>query len=59
MVLMDSNGQEKYNHEDKAALLWDAFEGRLAISEFTQMHFNLSLLIQPMSNRDNLTLPTT
>jgi hypothetical protein len=42
MVLKDSNGQEKHNHEDKASFLWDAFKERLTTSEFSQMHLDLS-----------------
>jgi hypothetical protein len=35
MVLKDGDGIDKFNHEDKAQLPWEAFKERLGTSEFT------------------------
>jgi hypothetical protein len=42
MMLKDRNGNEKFAHEEKATIIWEAFKDRLGSSEFTQIHFNLS-----------------
>jgi hypothetical protein len=57
MVLKDGNGIDKFNHEDKAQLLWEAFKERLGTSEFTQMHFDLSAFINPTAGLQDLILP--
>jgi exonuclease III/regulator of replication initiation timing len=47
MMLKDRDGLEKYNHEDKAEIIWEAFKDRTGNSEVTEMHFDLRDLIQP------------
>jgi hypothetical protein len=59
MVLKDGIGQDKHNHEEKAILLWESFKDRLATSEFTHMHFDLSLYIHPTANLDDLVMTFT
>jgi hypothetical protein len=58
-VLKDGNGQEKHSHEEKATMLWESFKDRLTTSEFTQMHFDLSLYIHPSANLEGLAMPFT
>jgi hypothetical protein len=57
MVLKDGNGIDIFNYEDKAHLLWEAFEERLGTSEFNQMHFDLSAFINPSTRLHDLILP--
>jgi hypothetical protein len=59
LVLKDNNGQEKFNHEDKASLLRDAFKERLVTFKFTHMHFDLNHFIHPIADLEDLTLPFT
>jgi hypothetical protein len=57
MVLKDGDGIDKFNHEDKAQLPWEAFKERLGTSEFTQMHFDLSVFINTSARLHGLILP--
>jgi hypothetical protein len=50
--LKDSNGVEKFQHDDKANLLWEAFKDRLGQSEFNAMHFDLTSLLPPINDLD-------
>jgi hypothetical protein len=59
IVLKDGNGQEKHSHEEKATMLWESFKDRLTTSEFTQMHFDLSLYIHPSANLEGLAMHFT
>jgi hypothetical protein len=59
MSLKDSDGMVKTKHEDKAEILWQAFRERLGTSEFSQMHFNLSELIQEADKLEDLVTPFT
>jgi hypothetical protein len=59
MSLKDSDGMVKTKHEDKAEILWQAFRERLGTSEFSQMHFNLSELIQEADKLEDLVNPFT
>jgi hypothetical protein len=45
MVLKNSEGQERCSHEDKTAILWEAYKERLGPSEFTQIYFDLNELL--------------
>jgi len=45
--IQDSNGVNLQVHEEKAAFLWESFKERLGTSEYNQMLFNLSELLQP------------
>lgn len=42
--LEDASGVPQSNHEAKANILWEAYKGRLGISEFHDMAFNLGNL---------------
>jgi hypothetical protein len=57
MMLKDRDGLEKYNHEDKAEIIWEAFKNRMGNSEFTEMHFELRDLIQPSDDLEGLIIP--
>jgi hypothetical protein len=59
MMLKNGSGEEKYSHEDKAQILWEAYKDMLGTSEFSQLHFDLSPLILPASNLDQLQSPFT
>jgi RNase P/RNase MRP subunit POP5 len=45
MMLKDRNGEEKIRHEEMANIIWEAYKERLGTSKFSQMHFNLSDLM--------------
>jgi hypothetical protein len=55
--LLDSDGNVKFQHEDKASLLWDAFKERLGHSEFYQMHFDMDSLLEPIPALDDMATP--
>jgi hypothetical protein len=38
--LKDSNGIKKFQHDEKATILWEAFKDRLGQSECCSMHFD-------------------
>jgi hypothetical protein len=57
MILKDKDGHEKFEHEDKATLLWEAFKERLGTSEYTTMHFDLNYFLQPSNGLDILATP--
>jgi hypothetical protein len=57
MSLKDMNGQEKFSHEDKAAILWESFRVRLGTSEFSQIHFDLQDLLNHDESLDDLVSP--
>jgi hypothetical protein len=35
MMLKNGNGEEKFSHEDKSQILWEAYNDRLGTSEFS------------------------
>jgi hypothetical protein len=45
MMLRNGSGEEKYSHEDKAHILWEAYKDRLGTSEFSHIYFDLSQLL--------------
>jgi hypothetical protein len=57
--LKDNNGVEKFQHEDKASLLWEAFRDRLEHSDFSEMHFDLNSLLPPINDLDDLIISFT
>jgi hypothetical protein len=57
MVLKNVDGIEITRHEEKAAILWEAFEDRLGSSDFSQMHSNLQDLIEEVGHLDDLVQP--
>jgi hypothetical protein len=57
MSLKGADGLEKFSHEDKANILWDAYKDRLGTKEFTHMYFDLSSLLNRVDNLDDLALP--
>jgi hypothetical protein len=57
MSLKDRDGIDKFTHEEKAEIIWEAFKDRLSSSEFTEMHFNLNELLQPVADLDDLHNP--
>jgi hypothetical protein len=52
-MLKDSNGLERYQHEDKATIIWEAFKERLGTLEYTQMHFNLDELTESVPHLEH------
>jgi hypothetical protein len=52
MSLKDKDGIDKITHEEKAEIIWEAFKDKLGSSEFTEMHFNLNELLQPVIDLD-------
>jgi hypothetical protein len=59
MVPKDMNGLEKYSHEEKVAIIWEAFKDRLGASIFSQIHYNLSELLSPVIDLEHLVNPFT
>jgi hypothetical protein len=59
MMLKDINGVEKFRHEEKAEIIWEAYKERLGTCEFTQMHFDLNGLMEPMPDLHLLHDPFT
>jgi hypothetical protein len=57
MSLKGKDGIEKIGHEEKAEIIWEAFKDRLGSSEFTEMHFTLTDLLQPIADLDDLHSP--
>jgi hypothetical protein len=57
MSLKDKDGIDKITHEEKAEIIWEAFKDKLGSSEFTEMHFNLNELLQPVIDLDDLHNP--
>lgn len=57
MVLKNSEGQERCSHEDKTAILWEAYKERLGPSEFTQIYFDLNELLQADDNFEDIGAP--
>jgi hypothetical protein len=55
--LEDANGTVAISHADKEVVLFQAFKDRLGTSQQTSMVFNLSSLIQPISNLSELEMP--
>jgi hypothetical protein len=45
MILRNGSGEEKFSHEDKAQILWEAYKDRLGTSEFSHIYFDLSQLL--------------
>jgi hypothetical protein len=56
MALYNDN-EEKFKHEKKAELLWQAYKERLGTSEFTQIHFSLNEFIQEVHRLEDLIRP--
>jgi hypothetical protein len=59
MVLKNREGHERCSHEDKAAILWEAYKERLGSSEFIQIHFDLNDLLHADDNLDDVGAPFT
>jgi hypothetical protein len=55
--LEGADGQPKFGHEEKAAILWEAFKERLGSSEFSHMCFKLDQLIQEVEGLEFLDTP--
>jgi hypothetical protein len=55
--LKDTNDPERSKHEEKATLVLESFKERLGTSEFTNMHFDLYDLLQPVEDLDGLVDP--
>jgi hypothetical protein len=53
MVLKDKEGVEEILSWRK----WEDFQERMGTSEFSEMHFNLNDLLQPIDDLDNLVSP--
>jgi hypothetical protein len=59
MMLNNAEGVEKFSHEEKAKIIWEAFKERMGTLKFSDMHFNLDDLIQPVLDLENLIVPFT
>jgi hypothetical protein len=59
MMLRNSDGIERYSHEEKAEIIWETFKSIMGTSEFSAMHFDLDDLIQHVLNLKNLEDPFT
>jgi hypothetical protein len=57
LSLEDANGTIAISHAEKEVVLFQAFKDRLGTSQQTSMVFNLSSLIQPISNLSELEMP--
>jgi hypothetical protein len=57
--LEGADGQPKFGHEEKVAILWEAYKERLGSSEFSHMYFELDQLIQEMDGLESLDAPFT
>jgi hypothetical protein len=57
MVLKNKDGHEKFTHEDKTVIIWEAFKERMGTSEFTEIYFDLNDLVQPVDNPEDLVAP--
>jgi hypothetical protein len=57
MSLKGADGLEKFSHEDKANILWDAYKDKLGTKKFTHMYFGLNSLLNRVDNLDDLALP--
>jgi hypothetical protein len=55
--LEDANGTVAISHAEKEVVLFQAFKDRLGTSQQMSMVFNLSSLIQPISNLSELEMP--
>ena len=42
--LLNAQGQQLFNHDEKASLIWESFKERLGTSNFTGMNFDLPSL---------------
>jgi hypothetical protein len=57
MSLKGRDGIEKFTHEENTEIIWEAFKDRVGSCEFTEMHFNLTELLQPLTDLDDLHNP--
>jgi hypothetical protein len=57
--LEGADGQPKFGHEEKVAILWEAYKERLGSSEFSHMYFELDQLIQEVDGLESLDAPFT
>lgn len=56
MSLIDAMGNFHTSHDQKAVLLWEAYRDCLGTLDFTEMHFDLSSLLNPSNDLDWLEL---
>jgi hypothetical protein len=54
MVIQD---KEKFKHEEKETVIWEAFKERLGTSEFSCIHFNLDNLLKEQEGLDEMVNP--
>jgi hypothetical protein len=57
--LKNEQGECLYSHVAKEGLLWDSFRERIGISEFSEMHFDLTILFQGNTDLSSLEEPFT
>jgi hypothetical protein len=57
--LSNDQGQQLFNHNDKAALIWNSFKDRLGTSGFTGLFFDLPSLLDNTIDLSNLIAPFT
>jgi hypothetical protein len=57
LSLKDKDGLDRFSHEEKAGIIWEAFKDRLGSSVFSEIHFDLNELLQPVSDLEELHSP--
>jgi hypothetical protein len=55
--LKSDDGVNIYNHDQKAAIIWDSFNNRLGINQDIEKFFNLEQQIVTKHNLDHLDTP--
>lgn len=55
--LIDVDGTIIFDHEGKAHVAWDTFKGRMGVSDFVSMSFDLYSLITPQNGLEVLEAP--
>jgi hypothetical protein len=49
--------QADFSHEEKVGIIWEALKDRLGSSEFSEIHFDLNDLLQPVADLEELHSP--
>jgi hypothetical protein len=57
MPLKDKDGLGRFSHEEKVGIIWEALKDRLGSSEFSEIHFDLNDLLQPVADLEELHSP--
>jgi hypothetical protein len=54
MPLKDKDSLGRFSHEEKVGIIWEALKDRLGSSEFSEIHFDLNDLLQPVADLEEL-----